>query len=180
MLGYVYLVWAKGTDMYKIGSSQYPEKRLPQLQTGSPVELELIATKAVESYEFEEKRLHVYWSQFRKQGEWFQFHPVMIPKVLDSFGLRDKWSLSQIEKAQSEAFDAAELAIKSAINDSAGDLRKYMDARSKCIFESMSDLLSEEDYRRVTRLIAERLSALKETLPLTYLTPCDTSTTTTP
>jgi hypothetical protein len=162
MAGYVYLVWAKGTDMYKIGSAGYPEKRLPQLQTGSPVELELIASKAFENHEFEEKRLHLYWRLFRVQGEWFKFHPTMLPRVLDGFGVADKWSLSQIEKAQSVAFSLAESAIKDAIDDSAGSLRKYMDARNRCIFESIRDSIPLVDYDRITSLILQRIEALAD------------------
>jgi len=117
MSGYVYLVWAKGTDMYKIGSSQYPEKRLPTLQTGSPVELELIASKSFESHEFEEKRLHSYWKQFRVQGEWFRFHPTMLPMVLDGFGVRSSWLQQQIDKAESDAVSVAVLAAKDSIKE---------------------------------------------------------------
>jgi len=126
MAGYVYLVWAKGTDMYKLGSSQYPEKRLPSLQTGSPVELELIASKAFESYEFQEKRMHSHWKQYRVQGEWFRFHPTMLPMVLDGFGVRSKWMQRQIDKAESEAVEIVVAAAKDSLDESLNGLAAVM------------------------------------------------------
>jgi hypothetical protein len=39
---YVYLFNAEGTDVYKIGHSKHPEKRLLQLQTGNPTKIEFV------------------------------------------------------------------------------------------------------------------------------------------
>jgi len=170
MAGYVYLVWAKGTDMYKIGSSQYPEKRLPGLQTGSPVKLQLIASRAFDDYEYQEKRLHSFWEKFREQGEWFQFHPLVLPRVLDSLGVRDKWTHSLIEdaeiKASDIAFDMAQSAVLEAINDGTGLLRRYMDARNQCIFGAIEEALTDDQRRQVLALMTEKLESLPRKLEL--------------
>jgi len=39
---YVYLFHVEGTDVYKIGNSKHPDKRLKQLQTGNPFEITFI------------------------------------------------------------------------------------------------------------------------------------------
>ena len=39
---YVYLFNVEGTDVYKIGHSKHPEKRLLQLQTGNPTKIEFV------------------------------------------------------------------------------------------------------------------------------------------
>lgn len=44
---YVYLFNVEGTNVYKIGNSKHPEKRLLQLQTGNPIKIEFV--KAFES-----------------------------------------------------------------------------------------------------------------------------------
>ena len=107
MAGYVYLIWAKGTDCYKIGSSQYPEKRLPSLQTGSPVELEIIAVMPSENHELEERAMHARWRSYRIQGEWFKFNPTLIPRVLGDFGFVDDWTKDLADSIVSMAASAA-------------------------------------------------------------------------
>lgn len=39
---YVYLFNVEGTNVYKIGNSKHPEKRLLQLQTGNPTKIEFV------------------------------------------------------------------------------------------------------------------------------------------
>jgi hypothetical protein len=101
-VGYVYLVWAEGTDRYKIGSAGYPAKRLPQLQTGSPLPLQLIAEKEATDYERQERLQHQRWAKQRVQGEWFQFHPTQMPEVLAGFDLIDTFSFNRIVEVHSE------------------------------------------------------------------------------
>jgi hypothetical protein len=71
--GFVYVIHAVGTNRIKIGYSADPEKRLAQLQTGSPYELKLLAqwpgTAEVE------QRIHQRLAQYRCGGEWFSVPP---------------------------------------------------------------------------------------------------------
>lgn len=71
--GFVYIIHAIGTSRIKIGHSVEPEKRLKELQTGSPYKLRLIeswpGTKA------DERRAHTCLSQYRQTGEWFDVPP---------------------------------------------------------------------------------------------------------
>lgn len=126
MTGYVYLVWAKGTDLYKIGSSQYPEKRLPGLQTGSPLELEMIAVIERSDYEFHERQLHSKWAWYRTQGEWFKFHPTMVTQVLSDFDVMDSWTKSLIDGAVKDSVVSAICEFSSIASATQSELMKTM------------------------------------------------------
>jgi len=83
--GYIYLIRASGSDFYKIGVSGNPKKRLERLQIGCPHGLELIAELLVDSPELKEYELHKRWNRHLVRGEWFNFHPAIIPDVLACF-----------------------------------------------------------------------------------------------
>lgn len=67
-VGYIYLICSN--DMYKIGFSTDPLRRLKQIQTHNPFKCELISTIKdtgnLESY------LHEKFKRFRTNGEWFE------------------------------------------------------------------------------------------------------------
>lgn len=67
----LYFIQSKKTGMIKIGRSKHPERRLKQLQTGSPNKLKLIAV--FENEGWREYELHHYLKQWkvRSNGEWF-------------------------------------------------------------------------------------------------------------
>ena len=72
--GYVYLIQGPreaGKDLFKIGRTVNPKTRFSNLQTGSPVLLELVKiTKTKNSKELE-RYLHEYCAEMRIHGEWF-------------------------------------------------------------------------------------------------------------
>jgi|SRR6056300_268762 predicted GIY-YIG superfamily endonuclease len=70
---YLYIIQSDKTGSLKIGRSKNPERRLKQLQTGSPYKLKLIF--AAESKGHMEKPLHERLKRFkeRRRGEWFDF-----------------------------------------------------------------------------------------------------------
>ncbi len=79
---YVYLINLVGTDFYKIGfTKHHPEKRLKTLQTGTPMNLELIKFFRSEFASKIEASLHnqLQHKKFQKddfnylKGEWFEF-----------------------------------------------------------------------------------------------------------
>lgn len=74
--GFVYFIGrADGEGLVKIGHSDDPERRLGELQTGSPVELAIIG--AVLGSEAYEQELHARLTQSRRHGEWFERHAAL-------------------------------------------------------------------------------------------------------
>lgn len=73
MSQYLYIIQSDKTGSLKIGRSKDPEKRLKQLQTGSPYSLKLIFM--AEGKGHLEKRLHERLKDYRqrRKGEWFDF-----------------------------------------------------------------------------------------------------------
>ena len=69
-LGMVYLMWAEGTDFYKIGFTRHsPSKRLEQVRTNCPFRVQLVGTTPARM--MDEQNLHFYLSGCRLNGEWF-------------------------------------------------------------------------------------------------------------
>lgn len=75
----VYLVHAKGTDLYKIGKAVDVGKRISDLQTSSPYKLVILAV--VEGTR--EKDLHARYKQFRQHGEWFCLPDSAVAEILE-------------------------------------------------------------------------------------------------
>jgi len=69
---FVYFILAEETNRVKIGFSSEPERRLSDLQTGSPCSLRMLAVFRGTSRT--EKALHAKFAKQRINGEWFQFH----------------------------------------------------------------------------------------------------------
>jgi hypothetical protein len=72
--GFVYFIQAVRTGKIKIGFTVNPKSRLRSMQTGSSSKLKLLslwpATRAAE------RKLHEYFAEYRRDGEWFQMvHP---------------------------------------------------------------------------------------------------------
>lgn len=68
--GFTYIVWATGTNLYKIGFSNDVDRRIGSLKSGSPHPLEVILTVPGTHVE---KILHGIFADYRKHGEWFEF-----------------------------------------------------------------------------------------------------------
>lgn len=71
----LYLIYARDVSRIKIGISDDPVKRLKQLQTGSPVRLELFAFRNYRNITVKEVTLHKRFQQKRVNGEWFELSP---------------------------------------------------------------------------------------------------------
>lgn len=78
--GYVYIIHATGTNRIKLGFSNEPEKRLADLQTGSPFPLALIGTCPGSAKL--ERRLHSQLKDRHRTGEWFEIDPQEALKLL--------------------------------------------------------------------------------------------------
>lgn len=72
MTSIIYLAQAEGTENFKIGyTTQKPEKRLSQLQTGNGSKLKLLKTFKTKYGTKLESRLHLEFRSCRIEGEWF-------------------------------------------------------------------------------------------------------------
>jgi len=78
--GFVYFIEAVGTPRIKLGYSVDPEKRLKELQTGSPYKLALLAKwpaiPQTETY------LHELFTEYRVHGEWFELPQILMEQLL--------------------------------------------------------------------------------------------------
>lgn len=79
-LSTVYMI--RCNDMYKIGFSDSPHKRLEGLQIGNPYHLELIWEDKVPNYLQIEEGLHQKFASKRERGEWFKLDSEDIEFVL--------------------------------------------------------------------------------------------------
>lgn len=78
----IYLIKAEETNLYKIGYTAGKSKnRIKAMQTGCPHKL-LVVEEVAGAVE-KEKWLHKSFSEYRKQGEWFEFDEQIIDSVLD-------------------------------------------------------------------------------------------------
>lgn len=69
--GFVYVLHAKNTDLYKIGCTNDVNRRVKELEAMSPLELELIYTFETNEKFKLEAVLHDLFSEDRCHGEWF-------------------------------------------------------------------------------------------------------------
>lgn len=65
----IYFILAPEAERIKIGYSAYPEKRINQLLTSSPYELEVLAVTP--GTQDEERELHRRFAHLRQHREWF-------------------------------------------------------------------------------------------------------------
>lgn len=70
--GFVYLMHATGTDLYKIGLSANPIKRLYKLNGESPYEIKILHTIFVDSMLIAEGYFHRIFGAKRIKNEWFR------------------------------------------------------------------------------------------------------------
>ena len=80
---YVYFIQADENGPIKIGfTSDDPQKRLSQLQTGNASALKLIG--AIKATSAREKQFHSAFAEWRLQGEWFKPHPAVLSGIQDA------------------------------------------------------------------------------------------------
>lgn len=80
--GFVYLVKQSINGFYKIGKSKNPYRRLQFLQTGSPLQLEII--ERIFSFDCHrlESLLHEYYEAYWVRGEWFELPDECVKEFL--------------------------------------------------------------------------------------------------
>ncbi len=67
----IYLIKSLDDGSYKIGVSNNPDKRIKQLQTGNPSELQILCVYESEIAFKIERVLHNTYGIDKRQGEWF-------------------------------------------------------------------------------------------------------------
>jgi T5orf172 domain len=75
----IYLIAAREPSMCKIGTARDVKSRFNALQTASPFELSLIATR--EGNHVLERQIHASVREWHVRGEWFRF----VPEVVQTF-----------------------------------------------------------------------------------------------
>ncbi|MGA5873932.1 GIY-YIG nuclease family protein [Streptomyces cinereoruber] len=88
----MYLIGSTESPLVKIGWTDNPERRLRNLQTGSPVPLTVLAL--FEGGAIVERELHHRFADKRRHGEWFDLGPDPV-KVVSPFV-----KLAQVEEAE--------------------------------------------------------------------------------
>lgn len=76
----VYVISETGTNLVKIGISDNPRKRLLGLQTANPRKLVILATW--QGGKSEESEYHYQFSEFRREGEWFELPSCVLKSLL--------------------------------------------------------------------------------------------------
>lgn len=102
----VYVV--RGGDAVKIGRSADPTQRVIEMQTGSPVELEMIWRIRCGSAGRVERTLHERYRPHRRRGEWFDAEPV----------LEDLRQLAALSDCRFEGLETDSTASRTCVKES--------------------------------------------------------------
>lgn len=82
----VYLIWAEGTNFFKIGYSKNVRSRLSDFRVACPHELHIAATVETDTPERLEAEFHTKWAKYKIKGEWFDIPLTKWPDLLSSYG----------------------------------------------------------------------------------------------
>lgn len=112
--GYVYLISAVGTGIFKIGKTQVSVlTRLRGLQTGSPIVLRYVYHAYVDNVDICEVELHRRFSDCRQIGEWFALTPSEVKECILLMRLAQELEPVEVLASQeTEAKTEAEIETK--------------------------------------------------------------------
>lgn len=130
--GYVYLIGTPIFGWYKIGKSKTPEVRVKDLGILLPFKIKVIGVWKAENHHLLESSLHEIYSEFRINGEWFEFQKKEVYKIADSIP-----SCSRVYPAD-------------------GNIKHELDSFSN-VFEDTSRLNPKKEERRVIGVRCEKL-----------------------
>jgi len=106
----VYLLRAGDTNSYKVGITQDIKNRLSQIQTGSPIKIEVVYThefKTIDSARIVENKVHKILSSHRLHGEWFELRTKkdvnLVTEIIEAFSDIIYTSMELVEQAIQEA-----------------------------------------------------------------------------
>jgi hypothetical protein len=98
--GYVYMIHAVGTDYYKIGKTINPDKRILQIAPKMPFSVRFKHVWPSNFMSYSERFLHLYFENFRVNGEWFDFSK----EVFDSNFFEQRLAYDTIRNAYASHF----------------------------------------------------------------------------
>lgn len=93
--GYLYIIQLGETNVYKIGVSINPSRRLKELQSKSPIHLRIIYGKFGHDYESIEKYFHWVFRKKRIKGEWFELNQDDIIRIFTSCPINECYEVSR-------------------------------------------------------------------------------------
>ncbi|MGH6952378.1 MAG: GIY-YIG nuclease family protein [Vitreimonas sp.] len=70
---FIYFILALSVSLVKIGIARDPTVRLSHMQTGCPIDLELIGAIETENGERDEEQVRVRFLHLQQRGEWFRY-----------------------------------------------------------------------------------------------------------
>lgn len=73
--GYVYLMRAGTTNMYKIGNAKNVQARRKAIQTANPLPIIIVAVLRTTMANMLERKMHAFFRTKRVNGEWFLLTP---------------------------------------------------------------------------------------------------------
>jgi hypothetical protein len=93
--GYLYIIQLGETNVYKIGISVNPNRRLKELKSKSPVPLRIIYQNFGHDYESIEKYFHWVFRKKRVRGEWFELNQDDIIRIFTSCPINECYAVSR-------------------------------------------------------------------------------------
>lgn len=155
----VYFIGNIKYNFIKIGTSNDPNKRLKELQTGCPFQLELIHT----TKNYSEKELHEKFKEEKMNGEWFHYL-WKIHNLIEKERKKDKSldvDIYPVEKKHSDDFSDLTIEdIKKEIKNMNKDIKEnynidsiYIDFEQKFIDIYDSDPMSQRDKENKINII---------------------------
>tara|TARA_R110000782_G_scaffold15408_2_gene45157 strand:- start:419 stop:1093 length:675 start_codon:yes stop_codon:yes gene_type:complete len=85
--GYVYFIKIEKQDVYKIGFTTNPKRRISDISRSSPFIIKvLLVTKSLFAYEMEQK-LHEEYKDYALKGEWYLFQNKKAKEVLNKINM---------------------------------------------------------------------------------------------
>lgn len=94
----VYLLWAIGSNVFKIGIAANAFTRMKQLQVGSPLQLNVTRAHPCDDPKKLEKKLHEVFKPYFSHGEWFEADYRIACKLFDQ--TVSKWTVADISQHQ--------------------------------------------------------------------------------
>lgn len=83
--GWLYLLWAENSTIFKIGFTQVGvAERATVIESMSPLPIRVLG--AIQGSRFDEGSLHIELGQYRSHGEWFSLPEEAVWPLLQRFG----------------------------------------------------------------------------------------------
>ena len=146
-MAFIYLVWAKGTCLYKIGMTNlsHPRDRVSSLQTSSPHKLCLVGFFETEFPAEDELIQHSKWRDRKENGEWFSFSPWDLAVLSKDFNFSSTASLldKAIAANMAQFSSAMNRELNSVLNEFGDILSNAIVSMSDRMMQTISCGLSE-------------------------------------